>query len=177
MMSRMGTEWAGVARAIRAERARKGMTQKSLATLAGVSVSTIQNLENVEKTYDLRGPDKIRQVEAALWEPGSVSAILSGGEPTPKLADPTAAPNEEPTDLSHVPLRVRHELQYSEIDDHDIIDLSDSGMRMVLVITHSPGADSPTQDQIKRGLRKWSALQRKLRNITAHGESDSPSDF
>lgn len=164
----MSQDWERRLAAIKSRRERAGLTQLELADLAEVAESTVQNLEGT-RTYTTT-PRSLAAVEQALDRANDKDGLSP---------QPATAPDESPrgSGFEHVPLRIRHELKDSEIADHDIIDLSDSGMRMVVVITHSPGAEAPTGDQMRRGLQEWSRVQRQLRRITARPESDVPSEF
>lgn len=53
--------------------------------MSGLSIRTLNNIENARRTsYD---GSTVALLERGLqWEPGSVEAILAGGEPTPVQA-------------------------------------------------------------------------------------------
>lgn len=147
------------------------MTQAQLAAAAEVSEGTIQNLENPERA-PRRRPRSLPAVEAVFWKPGSVDAVLAGGDPVPLSDDaardaPTAgqAPSS-PGVGARLPLRVQHELD-AEVVDTDVIDLGRSGMKMVVVITREPGQELPDDEQLRADYSEWSRVQRELRGIVA----------
>jgi len=173
----MSKDWARLARAIQQARESRRMpgglrmTQTQLAEAAGVSEGTIQNLENPERTYRRR-PPTLAAVERVLWKPGSVDAVLAGGDPIP-LSDEefTEGRGGTATDRSspigqRLPLRVQHELD-GDVVDTDVIDLGRSGMKMIVVITRDPGHELPDDDQLREDYREWSRVQRELRGIAA----------
>lgn len=174
-MCHMDKQWDRVARAVVEARHRlvgsdgKPMTQPELATLAGISLGAVQMLEDETHTYR-RWPAAASAVERVLWEPGSVKALLRGGEPTWKQ---TATPEPAVGNLDHLPLRVRGELTDGEVVDTDVIDLSAGGMKLVVVVTRDADAESADDDQMRRGLREWARIQRQLRSIGAGGDNAS----
>lgn len=65
-------------------------TQELLAAAAGVALKTVGRLERGESVSN----STLSKIERALsWAPGSMRAILAGGDPT-ELPDPTARLNE-----------------------------------------------------------------------------------
>ena len=172
----MSQDWARLARAIQHARESRRMpgglrmTQMQLAEAADVSEGTIQNLENPERTYTRR-PPTLPAVERVFWKPGSVNAVLAGGDPTP-LSDESPARDDAPAvEIAprmneRLPLRVQHELD-GDVVDTDVIDLGRSGMKMVVVITRESGQDLPSDDQLREDYREWSRVKRELRGIVA----------
>jgi transcriptional regulator with XRE-family HTH domain len=80
-MGGMTRDWPGLAAAIKHRRAILGLTQLQLATAAGVTSTTVRNLEGGREPS--RIPSSIHAIEHALgWETGSARAILAGGEAT-----------------------------------------------------------------------------------------------
>jgi|SRR5882672_333806 len=182
MMCRMGKQWDRLALAIQAARKSRrmpdgtAMTQRQLAEATGLSLGTVQNLEDPKKEYSRQPRASLAAVEAVFWQPGSVDAVLDGDDPTPQQDEPPAPdPVAEPA-LSHLPLRVRHELA-GVVVDTEVLDLSRSGMKMVVVVTREADAEPPSDEQMRNDLREWSRLQRLLRNIVTSNESDDPSSF
>ncbi len=183
MMSVMSDDWARLARAIQQARESHGMpgglrmTQTQLAEAAGVSEGTIQNLENPDRTYRRR-PTTLAAVEKVLWKPGSVDAVLAGGDPVPLTADaeddtaPPASP--KPRAGGRLPLRVEHELD-GDVVDTDVIDLGRSGMKMIVVVVREPGQDLPDDDQLREEYREWGRVQRELRGIVTPKPGDDLS--
>ena len=95
-------------RAVYARRRQIGLSQQELADSAGVSQTTVRNIE-AGRVGARRGPS-VPLIERALgWKPGSGEEILAGGEPTPLVGEPAAAGyvssrSRTPIDLGQVPL-------------------------------------------------------------------------
>lgn len=158
---RMSRDWARLAEAIEAEREAKNLTQVALAKAAGVSESTIQNLESGAERK--RTPASLPAVERALgWAAGSGEKVLDGGDPSPVDKADAA-----PTDL---PLRILQELQDGPLLDTTVLDLTPLGSsaRMIVVVKGEPDA-SP--EQIRADLLAWAKAQRHLQNLD--GDDDS----
>lgn len=151
----MTQDWERRLADIKKRRTRLGMTQIELADAAGITESTIQNLEGV-RTYTSE-PRSLKGVEAAL-------AKLEDAADAKSAADETAAPIERPT-ATGMPLRVQHELA-GEVVDTEVIELSRGGMRMVVVVTRDPD-DTATDDEMRADFAEWSRVQRQLRNIAS----------
>lgn len=162
---RMSRDWKRLADAVEAAREAKSLTQVALAEAAGVSESTVQNLESgVERK---RVPASLPKVERALgWSPGSGERVLEGGDPT-LTAEETGAP---PTDL---PLRIIQELQDGPLLDTTVLDLTPLGSnaRMIVVVKGEPDA-SP--EQIRADLLAWAKAQRHLQNLDG---DDDPTEI
>lgn len=81
------TDWKRLAGAIKRQREALGLTQVQLAELAGVTGTTIRNLEGGREFKRL--PASLPAVGQALgWAPGSARTVLAGGEPTIASAEP-----------------------------------------------------------------------------------------
>jgi transcriptional regulator with XRE-family HTH domain len=159
----MGRDWERLAAAVEAAREAKSLTQVALAEAAGVSESTVQNLESGKERT--RVPASLPKVERALgWAPGSGEAILDGGDPTP--VSEVAAP------ASGLPLRILQELQDGPLLDTTVLDLTPLGSnaRMIVVVKGEPDA-SP--EQIRADLLAWAKAQRHLQNL----EDDDPDEI
>jgi transcriptional regulator with XRE-family HTH domain len=92
-MRSMDADRGRLATAIQRRREALGFTQVQLAKLAGVTDTTIRNLEGGRQFT--RPPASLPAVEQALgWVPGSGQAVLNGGEPT-LVADALAAEVED----------------------------------------------------------------------------------
>ncbi|MEU8623224.1 helix-turn-helix transcriptional regulator [Streptomyces sp. NPDC048669] len=161
----MSRDWVRLGHAIEAARDAKGMTQVALAAAAGVSESTVQNLEAGKERQ--RQPPSVKKVEAALhWAPGSADAVLAGGEPTPAELEAGRAPHGDGT--AGLPLRIVQELSDGPLLDTTVLPLSGDS-RMVIVVKGTPDA-SP--DQIRRDLIAWAKAQAVLQNLD-HGDGHS----
>lgn len=157
----MGRDWVRLAEAIEAAREAKNLTQVALAKAAGVSESTIQNLES--GTERKRVPASLPTVERALgWTAGSGERVLEGGDPEP-LGEAAAPPSD-------LPLRIIQELQDGPLLDTTVLDLTPLGSnaRMIVVVKGEPDA-SP--EQIRADLLAWAKAQRHLQNLD--GDDDS----
>lgn len=161
---RMGSrDWKHLADTIEAARETRNLTQVALAEKAGVSESTIQNLESGRERT--RVPASLYRVERALgWAPGSGERVLEGGDPEEQQEE-TAPP---PSDL---PLRIVHELQDGPLLDATVLDLGGAGSqaRMIVVVKGAPDA-SP--EQIRADLLAWAKTQKHLQNLPADEEPD-----
>ncbi|MCX5202405.1 helix-turn-helix domain-containing protein [Streptomyces sp. NBC_00237] len=154
----MSRDWVRLAKAIEAAREANGYTQVTLAEAAGVSESTIQNLESgVERK---RIPPSLAKVERALrWRGGSGESVLNGGEPTPAIDGQSIPPTE--LSGSGLPLRIIHELTSGPLLDTTVIQLG-TDSRMVIVVKGQPDA-SP--DQLRADVIAWAKAQELLEGI------------
>jgi transcriptional regulator with XRE-family HTH domain len=151
----MTREWETRLASVKAEREQRGLTQVELADAAGVTESTVQNLEG--------GRDYKRKPGAldAVW------AALQAGD------DPFDNPSVSPADRrqASVPLRVQHELKDGDVVDTDVIDLSRGGMKMVVVVTRNPEATPADENAMRADFAEWTRVQRAIRKI-ADGRED-----
>lgn len=166
----METPWVRVGAAVRAARKAQELTQAELAGRAGVSAGTIRAIERGTE-YGSVNPT-LRAVEAALsWAPGSVQAVLDGGEPTVRY-DTAIGPPAEPVNATTegLPLRVARALTEGTTLDTTIVPLS-PGAEMVVIVKGKPNA---TPDEIRAALLAWEAREGHLDRL---GEvADEPSD-
>jgi hypothetical protein len=83
-------DWARLAEAARDRRFELGLTQEDARAAGGPSTATQRLIEGA--LQDGYTPAILRRLEGALrWEPGSVRAVLAGGDPAP-LPDETRRP-------------------------------------------------------------------------------------
>ena len=164
MMRAMKKDWPRLAAAIKAAREARGMTQVELADAAGVVETTVQNLEDENRTY-ARTPPSLKHIERALgWAPGSVTAVLEGGEPTSMPESSQEAPDM----AEGMPLLMSSELRQGKVVDTVVADLSRPGARSkFLVIWKTDDADNA--DITPEDVAEWSRIQRTL-----HGLPTSP---
>jgi len=162
----MTNDWDRLAGAIRERRQALGMTQQQLADAAGVTRTTIKNLEGARQPTK-RLPSSTAAVEQALgWAPGSIRIVLDGGNPigTTQPAEPPQA--AEP--LSGLPASVRDELATGEVYATEIHDLSQEGGITIITVAvrraGEPGAQISTEER-RRNFRAWSRVQRQLDNL------------
>lgn len=154
-MCTMTREWQSRLAAVKAEREQRGLTQVELADAAGVTESTIQNLEGV-RTYK-RKPGALD----AVW------AALQAGDN--QAATPPHSPADRPQAV--VPLRVQHELADGDLVDTDVIDLSRGGMKMIVVVTRDPDAAPGDEDAMRADFAEWTRVQRAIRNIAGREDT------
>ncbi|MFD5675583.1 helix-turn-helix domain-containing protein [Streptomyces sp. NPDC127040] len=158
----MAYDWIALGREIRNSRIAQGMTQGDLAAAAGVSRASLQNLER--GAVRTRVPTSLRAVTDALgWASTAASSILQGDSGAPVA--PHLAGSDSASDL---PLRVQQELQDGPLLDAMVIDLSNSGARMVVVVK---GKTDATPAELRRDLLAWVKAQQVLDELGA-----SPSD-
>lgn len=167
----MTNDWDRLAGAIRERRLELGLSQQQLADAAGVTRSTIKNLEGARQPTS-RPPSSIASVVQALgWEPGSGQVILNGGEPTlrdhtPPEYPPAQDPYQPLTD--RLPVSVLDELSTGEVYAADIHDLTvDGGMRIITVAVRHPeeSGQKVTPEQRRRNHRAWSQMQRHIKGL------------
>jgi len=85
----MGGDWQQLAEPITARRAELRLSQIDVRQAGGPSTSTQKTLERSEATT--YRPSTLVDLELVLrWQPGSVAAVLAGGDPIPAGADPDA---------------------------------------------------------------------------------------
>ncbi|MFD8144777.1 helix-turn-helix domain-containing protein [Streptomyces sp. NPDC059708] len=152
----MSRDWERLARAIEAARNAMGLTQVALAAAAGVSESSIQNLESGAARK--RTPPTLAKVEEALgWAAGTSNTILAGDEAP--VRDTSAL---EEAAAGTLPLRIVQALSDGPLLDTKILDLEDdSGARMIVVVKGKQGA---TPEQIQRALEAWERTEAQLRS-------------
>ena len=162
----MSRDWQRLADSIEAARAARGMTQVQLAEAAGVSESTIQNLESGKDRSRL--PHSLPKIERVLgWKEGSGKAVLDGGTPE-QVIDHNAAENVTAKEAGsgELPLRIVHALsaEAGPLLDATVLDLTPLGSdaRMIVVVKGKPDA-SP--EQIRKDLLAWERAQRRLQNL------------
>jgi transcriptional regulator with XRE-family HTH domain len=168
-------QWAKLATAIRAAREARGLTQVALAELAGISESSVQNLEDTDLTRG-RIPPTLTKVEPHLgWAVGSGRAILDGGEPTPADTPPLApaAPQAGKNRLREkLPLRVVDELESDDpLIDSQVIQLPGTGGARMTVVVHGPTDATP--EEIQEALIAWRRAERKLHRLPDDGGEDN----
>lgn len=159
-------QWGRLADAIRTAREARGLTQKALADLAGVTEGSVQNLESGKPRN--RMPQTLTKVERCLgWTAGSGRLILDGGSPVLDTGDDSAnsPTTSEPDRLRRkLPLRIVDELESDDpLLDSAVIQLPGiNGARMTVVVHGNPGA---TPEQIQEALLAWRKAEQKLRRL------------
>lgn len=180
MMARMTEDrtklqWGTLAEAVRAAREARGLSQVALAELAGISESSVQNLEKGHSRT--RIPQSLAKVEPHLgWAAGSGMAVLQGGTPNPAAAEETSASRDAGGDRLRrkLPLRIVDELESDDpLLDSQVIQLPGTdGARMTVIVHGRPDA-SP--EQIQEALLAWRRAERKLHRLPDEGDNgDEP---
>jgi transcriptional regulator with XRE-family HTH domain len=80
-MAEGAQDWTRLGRVVAAERARQGLTIDGLARHTGLGVRTLQSIESGSRA-GYRHTTLSRLEDALGWQPGSVAAVLAGGDPT-----------------------------------------------------------------------------------------------
>lgn len=162
----MTNDWDRLAGAIRERRQALGMTQQQLADAAGVTRTTIKNLEGARQPAK-RLPLSVAPVEQALgWAPGSARIVLDGGAPIG--TDQPANPPQAPEPLSGLPTSVLDELADGEVYATDIHNLTQGdGITIITVAVRRPGesGEQISAEQRRRHFRAWSRVQRQLHGL------------
>lgn len=78
-------------RLVRARRKALKMTQSDVQAVGGPSTATLRLIEN-GRNLEFRDGTGVALERAIGWAPGSIDAILAGGEPTPLSYEPPALP-------------------------------------------------------------------------------------
>lgn len=154
-------QWGKLAAAIRAAREALGLSQVTLAQRAGISESSVQNLEGGEPRS--RMPQSLAKVEPHLgWGPGSGLSILRGGDPTPAPRSPAT---RDESKLRHkLPLRIVDELESDDpLIDSQVIQLPGTGGARMTVVVH--GRPDATPEEIQEALLAWRRTERKLHRM------------
>jgi transcriptional regulator with XRE-family HTH domain len=169
-------QWPRLAAAIRAARESRGLRQIDLATLAGVSEGTIQNLEDPDR-HPSRMPQSLAKVEPHLgWTQGSAATILRGGDPTPApVTHEASASLKAGKDKlrDKYSLRIVGELESDDpLIDSQVIQLPGTpGARMTVVVHGSPDA---TPEEIQEALLAWRKAEARLQRLPDTDNEDDP---
>ncbi|HEX2315154.1 MAG TPA: helix-turn-helix domain-containing protein [Thermomonospora sp.] len=132
-----------------------GLRQRDLAAAAGVSETTIRNIE----AGRIGGrPTKWPLVEQALrWAPGSFEALAEGRQPT-EISGPDAPEDEEWT--MRLPTRIREEILTYDLFDSAVVDVP-GGLRLIVLAVET---EAPPHDRAARRLRiqRWEDVRCRL---------------
>ncbi|WP_170177521.1 helix-turn-helix transcriptional regulator [Thermomonospora umbrina] len=142
-------------------RVRLGLRQRDLAAAAGVSETTIRNIE----AGRIGGrPTKWPLVEQALrWAPGSFEALREGRQPL-EISGHDAPEDEEWT--MRLPTRIREEITGYELFDSAVVDVS-GGLRLIVLAVET---EAPPHDRTARRLRiqRWEDVRSRLNSLSDH---------
>jgi transcriptional regulator with XRE-family HTH domain len=162
----MDDRWVRLGHALAADRKAHNLTQEDIASLAGLSIATVQGIERGTKVKD---PTPSMRVYASTlgWASGSIEAVLDGGEPTPvPLPAEAAGPTAE-----GLPLRVARALSEGTTLDTTIVPLS-PGAEMVVVVKGKPTA---TPAEIRAALLEWERREGHLDRLGLVADDSSDS--
>lgn len=182
----MTYEWDRLRRAIRERREALRLSQAALAELAGVRLSTIQNMEG---QYEYKQPpDKLGDVERALgWEAGSGRTILAGGEPTLlrepmettiQNVDGTRESDGTPQRRSDLPMEVQLALERGQLIGVDVLRWSVHGEDFELTIVGRAG-EYGTEEKRSVSMKhaeEWGRIKQALRRAAESGSASPPDD-
>ncbi|WP_019630822.1 helix-turn-helix transcriptional regulator [Actinomadura atramentaria] len=148
---------ASVGNAVATRRVRLGLRQSDLAREAGVSETTIRNIE----AGRIGGrPTKWPLVERALgWPPGSFETLSAGGQPPE--GGPAAQPGTPGAWTDRLPRRIQDELAEHDLFDSDVVDLGESLRVIVLALETAPPATDGSGRRRRAG--RWEGVRRRLR--------------
>lgn len=185
----MVPDYARLASAIVAARRARGWNQKQFVTESGLGNSTVQRLErgSADSPYPTRRT--IETLEQALgWAPDSVAEVLRGGEPTPVSASVNGrAPNvtggvtvgaDEALEMRGLPAGIRAALSEGEHLAGDVIDLSEPGSGIVLVVIAQRGLVKTPEDveTLRKQMKEWMRIQAGIRRLVEHPENTQAND-
>ncbi|MQY07757.1 helix-turn-helix domain-containing protein [Actinomadura macrotermitis] len=158
---------AHVGAAVATRRVQLGLRQSDLAVAAGVSETTVRNIE----AGRIGGrPTKWPLVERALgWAPGSFEVLEAGEQPRQLDASPSEPPSGEWA--ARLPKRVRDELAEHELFDSAVLDIA-GGLR-VIVLALETDPPPPERHGRRRRVERWEGVQRQIH--AAATESGDPS--
>jgi transcriptional regulator with XRE-family HTH domain len=146
---------AKVGTAVATRRVHLGLRQRDLAAAAGVSETTIRNIE----AGRIGGrPTKWPLVEQALrWAPGSFEALVEGRQPAE--IDVRDEPADEEDWTIRLPTRIREELTGRELFDSAVVDVPD-GLRLIVLAVET---EAPHDRAVRRRrIQRWEDVQRRL---------------
>lgn len=135
------------------ERSRQlGMGWTDLAAASGVNVQTLRDIRS-GKTRRIRLVTQHAIEDALEWEHGSIAAILTGGEPTPKIR--THAPLGLASDVEQAALILYGAMQvsrhaYREALDRVSTTLDEASMRQVLSLLTDMVLDHQDESAARR---------------------------
>lgn len=167
----MDRNWARLGMLLAEARTAMGITQLDMAKRIGVSRGPMQAIERGDAK---RTTPTIRAYAREVgWTPGSVDAVLGGGNPVQELnAEPVPGdvpnnPNVEKsqTYATGMPTRITLELSEGEILDAEVLDLSAPGSSGKLVLVAKVGASDASDEEKRRQLLRWARIQRRVRDI------------
>ncbi|WP_263165462.1 helix-turn-helix transcriptional regulator [Streptomyces sp. SCSIO ZS0520] len=156
----MEQTWARLGDAFQHARAARDpkLTQDDAAQALGVSRATVQNMERGKGTTKVT-PTMRAYAQLLGWTPGSIEAVLEGGEPS-YTSDAAAAIGAVPE--TGLPLRIVHELERpGELVDTAVIPLTDDADMVVVV----KGRQTATREQLLAALEAWRRAEPQLQSL------------
>jgi transcriptional regulator with XRE-family HTH domain len=151
----MDAQWARLGAAFAASRGAQNLTQDDVVTRADISLSTVQA---IERGGPFKGITASMRLYAVLlgWAPGSIDAVLQGGEPTELPAAPGAAPA-----LRGVPYRIAQALADGTALDTRLKRIGPGGEVVIIL----KGREGATEEEMRAVLREWERQEGHLERL------------
>lgn len=159
----MDAEWARLGAAFAEGRSSQNLTQDDVVARSGIGLSTVQA---IERGGPFKGVTASMRLYAVLlgWAPGSIEAVLNGGEPT-EMPPPAGQSN-----LKGVPYRIAQALADGTALDTRLKVIGPGGEIVVIV----KGREGVTDAEKQAILREW---ERQEGHLDRLGEvADDSSD-
>lgn len=171
----MALDFERLARAVATAREARKWRQEDLATAAGISLSSVQNIEGARSFT--RVPPSLRKIDKALgWELGSCLDILRGGDPTLVSGSVDRRANSgdvQPDGLRGLPAGIRAALSEGEHLAGDVIDLSepDSDFRLIVVAQRGMYRTEEDIETLRKQMKRWMEIQEGIRGLVRDREN------
>jgi hypothetical protein len=145
------------------------------------------NLYRIRTGETITRAAKIALEEALEWEPGSIDAILAGGEPTVRRQDSTkpSGPVKTPatdalaSDAAELPPAIQLILADGKVLDYDLITFpGDGAPSAFMVLAHeSTYADEESRAELRRRLQEFRRIAERVRKeVSDLDKDDTPPD-
>lgn len=179
----MALDFDRLARMMVTAREARKWRQEDLATAAGISLSSVQNVEGARPFT--RVPPSLRKLEKALgWAPGSAMDVLRGGEPTLVSGSVNGrAPNvtggaDDTSEIRGLPAGIRAALSEGEHLAGDVIDLSEPGSGFRLIVVAQRGMYQSPEDieDLRKQMKEWMRIQSGIRRLVEHPQNTQAND-
>lgn len=169
-------DYSHLARAVQRRARELGYNQEDLILVTGLGRTTVQRIWGGTVLHEPTAKTK-RLLEASLrWEPGSVDALLAGGEATPRQSAsaaeaPEGADGESETPGENLPLAVQIALEFGRLLDYDVYttDVDGDPMQMIqIAVTNAQAVDA-----LKKQLERFGEIKGYVRR---HVEGETGAD-
>jgi transcriptional regulator with XRE-family HTH domain len=167
-----------LAGAIQARATALGLSQQDLVSRSGLSRTTVQKLWQGDDTYAPSRRTRVAIEDALDWAPGSVEAVLAGGEPTVRreasvetetIASDSPAAARSLTTVTDMPLRVQLALGEGRPLDFDVLEFEVGGRRMSIVAWAQSGVYDTEEDR-EAALEQLKMFHRLMGTLRREGE-------